>query len=284
VSAVLALPARLQAVGGELLKLPAFFRRDFLVAWSYRFGFVSDWGGLALQVLMFSFVGRLVDSTRLPQFGGHPTSYIQFVAIGIAMASFIQLALHRVAAGLRSEQVLGTLEALLMTPTAPATIQLGTVFYDLVYIPIRSALFLLVVALTFGLHMHASGLVPALLVLLAFIPFVWGLGIASAGLILTLRRGTAVSGFGAAILLMFSGAYFPLTVLPGWVHHAANVNPVTIAIDGVRKALLGGQGWGGTAWAVGALVPFAVASMALGVAVFRASLRRELRRGSLGLY
>jgi ABC-2 type transport system permease protein len=269
---------------GELAKLPAFFRRDFLVAWSYRFGFVSDWGSLILQVLMFSFVGKLIDPSRLPQFDGRPTSYIEFVAVGIAMASFIQLALHRVAAGLRNEQVLGTLEALLMTPTAASTIQVGTVFYDLVYIPIRSGLFLLVVALSFSVDLHASGILPALLVLLAFIPFVWGIGIASAGLILTFRRGTAISGFGAAVLLLFSGAYFPLSVLPGWAHTAASGNPVTIAVDAIRKALLGAGSWSGTATAVAVLVPVAAVSMAAGIAVFRASLRREVRRGSLGLY
>jgi len=36
---VLAPPA--QKLFGELLKLPAFFRRDFIVAWSYRFGLHS---------------------------------------------------------------------------------------------------------------------------------------------------------------------------------------------------------------------------------------------------
>jgi ABC-2 type transport system permease protein len=279
-----ALPVRAHVLIGELAKLPAFFRRDFLVAWSYRFAFVSDWGSLALQVLMFSFVGRLVDPSKLPMFGGRPTSYIEFVTIGVAMGSFIQLALHRVASGLRSEQMLGTLETLLMTPTAPSTIQIGTVFYDLLYIPVRSALFLGVVAIAFGLHLHASGLLPALLLLLAFIPFVWGLGMASAGLILTLRRGTAVSSFGAAILLMFSGAYFPLDVLPHWVRGAASVNPVAIAVGGIRRALLGGADWHAAAIGIAELLPFAAVAIGIGITVFRASLRRERRRGSLGLY
>jgi ABC-2 type transport system permease protein len=279
-----ALPARASRLVCELVKLPAFFRRDFLVAWSYRFAFVSDWGSLGLQVLMFSFVGQIVDSSKLPTYGGHPTSYIEFVAIGVAMGSFIQLALHRVASGLRAEQMLGTLETLLMTPTAPATIQIGTVFYDLIYIPVRSALFLCVVAVVFGLHMHPSGLLPALVLLMAFIPFVWGLGMASAGLILTLRRGTAVSGFGAAILLMFSGAYFPLDVLPNWLQTIASANPVAIAVDGIREALLGGAGWDAAATGMAKLIPFAVASLAAGIVVFRLSLRRERRRGSLGLY
>ena len=39
----------MSALAGELRKLPAFVRRDFLVAWSYRLPFVGDWIGLGLQ-------------------------------------------------------------------------------------------------------------------------------------------------------------------------------------------------------------------------------------------
>ena len=39
-----ALPTgRARGVAGELRKLPAFVRRDFLVAWSYRMSFITDW-------------------------------------------------------------------------------------------------------------------------------------------------------------------------------------------------------------------------------------------------
>jgi ABC-2 type transport system permease protein len=268
----------------ELRKLAAFFRRDLLIAWSYRFAFFSDWASLTLQIVMFTLVGRIVDPTLLPTYGGRTTGYVQFVAIGIALSSLIQLALHRVAAALREEQMLGTLEALLMTPTAATTLQAGTVFYDLIYIPIRSCLFLLLVTFFFGLHLHPSGVLPAILTVATFLPFVWGIGIATAGMTLTFRRGTSVAGFGAAILMAFSGAYFPLDVLPGWLQGVANANPVAIALEATRSALLGGTGWEGMSLALVKLAPAAGASLLIGIAVFRVCLRRELRRGSLGLY
>jgi hypothetical protein len=124
----------------ELAKLTAFLRRDFLIAWSYRLAFVSEWAGLALQALTFYFVGKMIDPSALPAYGGSPATYMEFVAIGIAMTAFVQLALSRVGHGLRGEQVQGTLESLLMTPTSPTTIQLGTVFYDVLYIPLRARL------------------------------------------------------------------------------------------------------------------------------------------------
>lgn len=268
----------------ELAKLPAFLRRDLLVAWSYRLAFVSEWSGLVLQALMFYFVGKLVSPEAIPTYGGTPATYMEFVAIGIAMTAFVQLALSRVGTGLRSEQVYGTLESLLMTPTTTMTIQLGTVFYDLLYIPVRTAIFLTFAALAFGLQFDLDGVLPALVVLLAFIPFVWGLGVANAGFILTFRRGGGVGGFAVTVMTLFSGAFFPLEVLPGSIRSGAELNPIAVAIEGMREPLLGGTGWDGVGGDVLFLLPLSAVSLAVGIAAFRLALLREKRRGSLGLY
>jgi ABC-2 type transport system permease protein len=274
----------LTVVASELRKLPAFVRRDFLVAWSYRLPFFGDWLGLAMQAFMFYFVGLMVDPDKLPSFGGNPTTYMEFVAVGIAISAFIQLALGRVAIGMQQEQVMGTLESLLTTPTSPATVQLGAVVYDLVYVPIRTAVFLVVIAVGFGLDFQASGLLPAAVVLLLFIPFVWGLGVAAAGSTLTFRRGSGFVGFGSSLLVIFSGAFIPLDLLPGWLSTLAQLNPITIAVDGMREPLLGGTGWSGMPETVFVLFPVSAVSLTVGFLAFRAALRRERRLGTLGLY
>jgi ABC-2 type transport system permease protein len=265
---------RAAVVRAESRKLAAFVRRDFLVAWSYRLPFVGEWVGLVLQAFMFYFVGLMVDPAKLPTFGGSQVSYLEFVAVGIALAAFIALALGRVASGMQEEQVTGTLESLLMTPTNPPTIQ----------IPIRTGIFLVVIALAFGLDFTLSGLLPAAVVLLAFIPFVWGLGVASAGTTLTFRRGSGFVGLGSSILVLFSGAFFPLDLLPGWIAALAELNPITIAVDGMREPLLAGTGWDGVGRAVAVLIPLSAVSLAAGVFTFRWALRRERRQGTLGLY
>jgi ABC-2 type transport system permease protein len=269
---------------GELRKLPAFVRRDFLVAWSYRLPFITDWIGLAFQALIFYFIGLMVDPSKLPTYGGEQTTYLAFAAVGIAISAFMTLALGRVSAGIQQEQLAGTLESLLMTPTSPATVQLGAVFYDLIYVPLRTAVFLVTIAVAFGLDFHANGVVPALVVLVVFIPFVWGLGVAAAGATLTFRRGSGAVGLVMTVLVLFSGAYYPLDLLPGWIADLAEVNPITIAVDGMREPLLGGTGWEGVGRAVAVLLSLAVASLALGAVAFRSALRRERRRGTLGLY
>ncbi|HEY7018023.1 MAG TPA: ABC transporter permease [Gaiellaceae bacterium] len=279
-----AAPSRRSALAGELGKLPAFLRRDLLVMLSYRTSFVAGWLGLLVQALLFYFVGRLVDPSTLPSYGGHHAGYMEFVIIGMALGGFLQLALARVSAGIRNEQLMGTLESLLATPTSPNTVQLGTVFFDLVYIPIRTAFFILLVAVVFGLDLHASGVLPALLVLFAFLPFVWGIGVANAGLVLTFKRGTGVASFGALALTMLSGAFFPLALLPAWAAAVARLNPLAISIEAMREALLGGAGIHVALVAVLELLPFVVVSLAAGFWIFRLALRRERRLGTIGLY
>jgi ABC-2 type transport system permease protein len=276
--------AAVRMLGGEALKLPAFLRRDLLVALSYRFAFVTEWLSLCLQAVTFYFVGRMVDTDKLPTYGGSHATYMEFVAVGIALSAFMQLALGRVANGIRAEQLTGTLESLMMTPTAPATIQLGTVVYDIIYIPLRTGLFLLFVTLAFGLDFAPSGLLPAMAVLLLFIPFVWGLGITSAAITLTVRRGQAFAGFVVTLMTLLSGAYFPLSLMPHWAETIAKLNPIAIAVDGMREPLLGGTGWAGIGHAAALLAPMALVSLVIGNFGFRLALRRERRLGSLGLY
>jgi ABC-2 type transport system permease protein len=277
-------PARPAILLGEIRKLPAFVRRDFLVAWSYRAAFFTDWLGLVFGTLMFYFVSLMVDESVLPTYGGTKAGYMEFVTIGVALGAFIALGLGRVAAVIRREQLMGTLESVLMTPTAPATIQIGSVVYDLIYIPLRTGLFLLVIALGFGLDFEPSGIAPAAVSLLLFIPFVWGLGVASAGATMTFRGGSAGIGLGATLLTLGSGAFFPLELLPNWVQSAAEANPMALAIEGMREALIGGAGWSEVAPNLLVLAPISAASLAAGLFVFRLAMLREKRRGTLGIY
>jgi ABC-2 type transport system permease protein len=281
---VLAEPSRGRAVLGELRKLPAFVRRDFLVAWSYRMSFFTDVVGIVGQALLFYFIGLMVDESVLPTYGGTEVTYLEFAAVGMALSVFVQFGLQRVAAAVRAEQLMGTLESLLTSPTATPTIQVGSVAFDLVYMPLRLAVFLGALALAFGLGFESSGILPASAVLVAFLPFVWGLGVASAAVTLTFRRGGGVIGMGLLGLGLISGAYFPVELLPGWLEATTAVNPIALAIDGMREALLGGAGWSAVGPAIAVLAPLSAASLALGVAAFRLALRRERRMGSVGQY
>jgi hypothetical protein len=55
---------------GELVKVPAFGRRDLLDAWSYRASFFADVGSMVVQIVTFYFVGKMVAPAVLPTYGG----------------------------------------------------------------------------------------------------------------------------------------------------------------------------------------------------------------------
>jgi ABC-2 type transport system permease protein len=268
----------------EVSKLGAFLRRDVLVRLSYRTAILSDWFSLFAQAFVFSFVSKLVDPARLPTSGGARASYIAYVAVGIAVSGFLAVGLARLVAAVRQEQFMGTLESVMVTPTTSTTILLGSVIYDMIYVPIRTVIFLVIVSIWFNVSFAASGYAPALLILAAFIPFVWGIGSVASASVLTFRRGSGVIGFGTFALTFTSGAYFPLSLLPGWVETLANLNPIAVAITGMREQLLGGAGWMDAAGVLAKLVPMSTVSLLLGLYAFRLAMRRERRLGTLGLY
>ena len=276
--------SRLSAVPEDLRKLGAFLRRDFLVLISYRIGFLSDWFNLAVQVLILYFVGQLIDPSTLPEYGGSQPSYVEFAAVGIAVASLVQANLARVMAAIRGEQLMGTLEMVFLTPTAPTTVLLGSVVYDLLYVPIRTVIFLVLLTVLLDLGFSFSAIGPLVIVLLSFIPFLWGLSLIGAGSMLTFRRGGGVAGIVGLVLVVASGSYFPISVLPTWLQSFAEKNPVSVAVDGVREALLGTASVADALSDAATILPYAVVSLAVGLVALRLALRRERRRGTLGTY
>lgn len=271
-------------MSGELRKLAAFLRRDFLVLISYRTAFVADILNLTFQSVVFFFVGRIVNPSSLPSYGGENVTYIAFVTVGIALGAFLQVGMGRVAAALRNEQLMGTLESLFMTPSHPLTIQAGLVVYDLIYVPLRTAIFLAIIVGIFDVRFIPGAIGPALVLLIAFMPFVWGLGMAGASAILTFRRGAGIMSLLGAGLSISSGAFFPITVFPQWVQDIARWSPITVAFEATRQALIGGHGWTRLAPEMLYLAGTGIVAMGFGLMFFRWAIDRELRLGTLSHY
>jgi ABC-2 type transport system permease protein len=268
----------------ELRKLSAFVRRDFLVQWSYRLSFLTSFVGLFGGALIFYFIGQMVDPTTIPTVGGKQVSYLEFAVVGMTLGGFVHLGLERVSAALRNEQLMGTLESLLTTPTSSQTIQIGSILFDLIFIPLRMCLLLLMLGLVFGLGLDIGGVPEALVLLVFFMPFVWGLGILAAAITLTFRRGAGMVGLAIAGLTLISGLYFPIALLPNWLETASAANPLTIAASGLRDALLGNTGWDSIGGDILILLPLSIVSILVGAFAFKLALSRERRLGTMGAY
>ena len=162
----------------------------------------------------------------------------------MTLGGFVHLGLERVSAALRNEQLMGTLESLLTTPTSSQTIQVGSVLFDLIFIPLRMGLLLLMLALVFGLGLDIGGVPQALVLLVFFMPFVWGLGILAAAITLTFRRGAGIVGLATGALTLISGLYFPLALLPNWLETISAGEPAHDRGDRLARCAAGRHGLG----------------------------------------
>ena len=78
--------------------------------------------------------------------------------------------LHQVSAALRQEQLTGTFEALLATPSTGAHAAARSVSFTLLMVPIRAAILLVAIAVGFGLDFSHERRPPALMLLVALPP------------------------------------------------------------------------------------------------------------------
>jgi ABC-2 type transport system permease protein len=114
---------------------------------------------------------------------------------------------------------------------------------------------------------------------IASISFI-GVGMMTAVLpLVSPEKGTQLGFVAQGLMLVVSGVYYPVSVLPGWMQWVAKVSPATYALRGNRRQILSGAG---LAWAdVWPLLVIGTVSIPLGLAVFKAGERYAKKRGKL---
>jgi ABC-2 type transport system permease protein len=109
-----------------------------------------------------------------------------------------------------------------------------------------------------------------------------GIGMVTAVLPLVSPEKGAQLGFIAqGLLLVVSGVYYPVEVMPGWMQALATISPATYALDGIRAAVLDGAGVHDVWHDLWPLLLMGAVSIPLGLAVFRAGERYAKRHGKL---
>ena len=119
--------------------------------------------------------------------------------------------------------------------------------------------------LSFGSANFAAAL---LLLLVGSISF-FGIGMMTAVLPLISPEKGAQLGFVAqGTLLVISGVYYPVSVLPQWMQWLSTISPATYALRGIRRALLGGASLAGVWQDIWPLLIIGTVAMPLGLWVF----------------
>ena len=109
-----------------------------------------------------------------------------------------------------------------------------------------------------------------------------GLGILAGILpLLYPERGEQMSFMVQALVLLVSGVYYSIKVLPGWLQAVSLVSPATYLLRGIRDAVLNGKGLADQAGFIGILAVFGVVMVPLSLAAFGVAERWAKKTGRL---
>ena len=176
----------------------------------------------------------------------------------------------------------GTIEYTFMAPLSRPVHLIGMGLFAIAYGLVRATLIFAVVAAMFGLHMPDANFATALILLgIASISFI-GIGMMTAVLpLISPEKGTQLGFMAQGIMLVVSGVYYPVSVLPQWMQWISTISPATYALRGIRAAILEGATpadvWGD----IWPLILIGVVAIPLGLWVFRRGEQYAKRHGKL---
>jgi lipooligosaccharide transport system permease protein len=214
-------------------------------------------------------LGSIIDPAAAALPGS--VTYVEFLAPGLLAAAAMQVATFESTYPVLNKMVWHrNYEAISATPMRTADLVLG----ELAWIALRLA----TIAIAFILVMTAFGIPRSVRVLLA-VPAAILTGVAFAAPMIAYaatRKNSSTFNvlyrFGVTPLFLFSGVFFPLARLPGWLQQAAWFTPLFHGVELVRGLTLDQPS---PDWAMH--VAYLAALIAIGIAAALHTFQRRLR-------
>ena len=211
-------------------------------------------------------------------------SFILYLLIGTSVWSYLSVTFDGVTDIINMERWEGTIEYTFMAPISRFTHLIGSCWYAVMHGLLFTFVQLVVVGAFFHLDLsHANYLTAVFMLLVGSVSFIgFGIGAAILPLLYT-EKGMQMSFIVRAILLLISGVYYPISVLPVWMRPLASVSPATYVLYGLRAGLMNGQViWSAEIWSyTWPLILTALVSVPLGVYVFSVAERYAKKTGRL---
>ncbi len=211
-------------------------------------------------------------------------SFILYLLIGTSVWSYLSVTFDGVTDIINMERWEGTIEYTFMAPISRFTHLIGSCWYAVVHGLLFTFIQLVIVGAFFHLDLsHANYLTAVFMLLIGSVSFIgFGIGAAILPLLYT-EKGMQMSFIVRAILLLISGVYYPISVLPIWMRPLASVSPATYVLYGLRAGLMNGQViWSAEIWSyTWPLILTALVSVPLGVYVFSVAERYAKKTGRL---
>jgi ABC-2 type transport system permease protein len=205
-----------------------------------------------------------------------------YLLVGALLWAYLSAVFVDISFSVMWERWEGMIEYTFMAPLRRLTHLLGICAFGISYGLVRSLAVLLIALALFRLDLsHANLGAAATVLLVSTVPLI-GLGVLASVLpLLSPERGEQMTVAVQGVLLLASGVYYPLSVLPAPLRLLGQVSPLTYALDGVRATLLDGRGLAAVAGDLVAMAVLGVVLVPLGLAMFAWAERRAKRLGLL---
>ena len=205
-----------------------------------------------------------------------------YLLVGALLWGYLSLVFMEAAYAISWERWEGTIEYTFMAPVRRITHLFGICLFAIGYGLARTFVVLLIAIAMFGLDFSHADIPGALVVLAASTVPLIGLSILTAVLpLLSPQKGEQMSVALQGFLLLVSGVYYPLSVLPVAMQVAGAASPLTYALAGIRHSLLDGAGVGDQLPTIGILLGMGALLIPASIVVFAWAENRAKRLGLL---
>ena len=264
----------------ELVAVWGYVQRNYFLTKRYFMWEIVWIVYITANAMAITFIGAGVKSVSGAEVD---TEYLMtFLMVGALIWSYLSVLFDVLSETVSWERWEGTIEYTFMSPASRVTHLLGMGFYAVIYGIAQITIMFGVVSLFFELDLSNANYWGALLMLSVCSVSLVGFGVVAAVLpLLSPEKGQQVSYIVSSLLLLVSGVYYPVDVLPNWMQAIATVSPVTYALEGLRQALLEGAGvaelWG----SIWPLLIMGAVFVPLGLYVFHLGERYAKKTGKL---
>ena len=263
----------MSALAHEMRASYAFIERNFFLSRRY-------WGW-EIAFLVYSAAGALSISLIGAQ-AGDPRLLLTLM-VGAIFWNYLSVVFSWIAETIQIERWEGTLEYTMMAPIQRWSQLLGSVVYAMVYGLIHTSVIFIALVLFFP-QLDLSGANPATVVafmLLGSFSFV-GIGMLAAILpLLYVERGAQMTFVLQSCLLLVSGVYYSVDILPPWMQVLSRLSPATYVLEGVRAGLIQGKAVTELTYLVWPLIVMGAVLIPFGLWAFGRAERYAKRTGKL---
>ena len=265
-------------------QLWAFIKKDFLIELSYKLHFILIWLSAFGYIVIFYFIAKLFGKGASVYLGEYDGRYFPFVFIGIAFSGYLTIALTDFSRNIRTEQMMGTLEAIFLSPFRPSILVISASLWNLIFASISTLIYFLFGIFFFGINLSSANLLGAIIPFILMIISFSSIGLISASFVMIFKRGDPIAWAISLFSNFLGGAYFPTTVLPNNLQFISRFLPVTYSLRSMRLAILKGYSFKMLIPDVSILLLFCLILLPSSLWTFRYAVKKAKTEGSLAHY